>query len=330
LISWKHSFNRLNEEYGITKKKKQALDNLYEKGRISQSTHDSFNNEIAAAIVEIEKQQQDLLEKMQLKTGELENQIKTLEMLLANYEIQYVAGEVDENTYTLEINLLSSGLETSKHELETIKDATNQLCAPIAPAPAAEPIALPVIEVAPALPVENVEVAVAAVEVTPELCIQEPVVPAPIAEEAIVIEQPAVIAAAAEAAPAVAPEPIAPEPVAVIEETVAEQMVVENVEVASEPVLEVPVAVEEEIVVEQAIAETVEVVQPEIVEAELTPIVEEIIPENPSQAPEAAPTEAAAEIVPEVCAETHQASMTSAKEALTIIETSDSSESKNQ
>jgi hypothetical protein len=34
--------------------------------------------------------------------------------------------------------------------------------------------------------------------------------------------------------------------------------------------------------------------------------------------------------VPEVCAETHQASMTSAKEALTIVETSDSSESKNQ
>ena len=330
MISWKHSFNRLNEEYGIAKKKKQALDNLYIKGRISQSTHDSFNNEIAAAIVEIEKQQQDLVMKMQLKTGELENQIKTLEMLLANYEIQYVVGEVDENTYQLEINLLSSGLETAKHELETIKDATNQLCAPIAPAPVAEPIASPAVEVAPAQPVENVEVAVAAVEVAPELCIQEPVAAAPIVEEAIVIEQPAVFAVAAEAAPAVAPEPIAPEPVVIVEEAVAEQVVVENVEVVSEPVLEAPAAVEEEIVVEQAIAETVEVVQPEIVEAELPPIVEEIIPENPSQAPEAAPTEAAAEVVPEVCAETQPVSMTSAKEVLTVVETSDSSESKKE
>jgi hypothetical protein len=330
LISWKHSFNRLNEEYGIAKKKKHALDNLFEKGRISQSTHDSFNNEIAAAIVEIEKQQQDLVMKMQLKTGELENQIKTLEMLLANYEIQYVAGEVDENTYTLEINLLSSGLETSKRELETIKDATNQLCAPIAPAPIAEPIALPAVEVACAQPIVNMEVAVVAVEVTPELCIQEPIAVAPIAEEPIVIEQPAVIAAAAEAAPAVIAEPIAPEPIAIIEEAVAEPVVIETVEVTSEPVLEAPAVVEEEIVVEQAIAETVEVVQPEIVEAELPPIVEEMIPENPSQAPEAAPTEAAAEIVPEVCVETHQALMTSAKEALTVVETSDSSESKNE
>jgi len=35
LISWKHSFNRLNEEFEMAKKKKQALDNLFETGRIS-------------------------------------------------------------------------------------------------------------------------------------------------------------------------------------------------------------------------------------------------------------------------------------------------------
>src|SRR3989304_5066012 len=103
LISWKHSYNRLNEEYEIAKKKKQALDNLFEKGKISQSTHDSFNNEIATAITEIEKQQQTLLEKMQQKTCELKAQINTLEMLLANYEIQHVTGEIDETTYNLEI-----------------------------------------------------------------------------------------------------------------------------------------------------------------------------------------------------------------------------------
>ncbi|MFA5365771.1 MAG: CdvA-like protein, partial [Candidatus Bathyarchaeia archaeon] len=130
MISWKHSFNRLNEEYEIANKKKQALDNLFEKGRISQSTRDSFNNEIAGAIAEIEHQQQDLLQKMQMKTGELENQIKTLEMLLANYEIQHVTGEIDENTYELELNLLSKGLETARTELGNIQEATSKLCSP--------------------------------------------------------------------------------------------------------------------------------------------------------------------------------------------------------
>ena len=128
VITWKSSFNRLNEELGIAKKKKQALDNLFEKGKISQSTHDSFNAEILAAIAEIEKQQQELAQRMKQKTQELQNQIKTLEILLANYEIQYVAGEIDDNTYQLEINLLGSGLDAATRELEAVQSAVNQLC----------------------------------------------------------------------------------------------------------------------------------------------------------------------------------------------------------
>ncbi len=53
LISWKHSFKRLNEEYEIAKKKKQALDNLFETGRNSKATRDSFESDINAVIMEI-------------------------------------------------------------------------------------------------------------------------------------------------------------------------------------------------------------------------------------------------------------------------------------
>ena len=143
VISWKHSFSRLNEENEIAKKKKLALTSLYEKGRISQSTYDSFNVEIAAAIAEIEKQQNDLIQKMQAKTSDLNSQIKSLEILLANYEIQHVAGEIDDNTYTLEINMLNNGLETAKHELETIQNAVNQLSNPVTAETTAQPTAVP-------------------------------------------------------------------------------------------------------------------------------------------------------------------------------------------
>jgi chromosome segregation ATPase len=127
LISWKHSFRRLNEEYEIAKKKKQALDNLLENGRISQPTHEMFDKEIAEAIAEIERQRKDLLEKMNSKIRELESQIKTLEVLVANYEIQHVTGEVEEEVYQREINLLSVGLETARKELDAMKEALNQL-----------------------------------------------------------------------------------------------------------------------------------------------------------------------------------------------------------
>jgi len=64
LISWKYSFKRLNEEYEIAKKKKQVLDHLFEVGKISQATRDSFTGDISAAIMAIEKQRNDLAEKM--------------------------------------------------------------------------------------------------------------------------------------------------------------------------------------------------------------------------------------------------------------------------
>jgi hypothetical protein len=127
LISWKHSFKKLNEENEMAKKKKQALDNLLNTGRISQSTYDLFNNEIDEAIAEIERQQKGLLEKMNSKMEELEEQIKTLEMLLANFEIQHVTGEVDEEVYQREMGILSMGIETAKHELDVVREAVNQL-----------------------------------------------------------------------------------------------------------------------------------------------------------------------------------------------------------
>ena len=127
LISWKHSFKRLNEESEMARKKKQALDNLLSTGRISQSTYDSFSKEMDEAIAEIERQRDALLEKMGSKMKELEGQIRTLEMLFANFEIQHVAGEVDDETYQREIGLLSTGLEAARHELDAVNEAVSQL-----------------------------------------------------------------------------------------------------------------------------------------------------------------------------------------------------------
>jgi chromosome segregation ATPase len=127
LISWKHSFESLAEEFEMTKKKKEVLDNLLDAGKISQPIYDSFNEKIDEAVAEIEKQQRALLEKMNSKAGELEDHTKTLEMLLANFEIKHVTGEIDEEVYQREISLLSTGLEVARQELDTAKEAINQL-----------------------------------------------------------------------------------------------------------------------------------------------------------------------------------------------------------
>ena len=134
MISWKYTFKRLNEEYDIAKRKKQALDNLFETGKISQSTRDSFDGEISAAIATIEKQQKELIDSMAGKTQELENQIKMLETLLANYEIQHVVGEIDEDIYQREISLLTTGLRNNQKRAKHNKTSHNLNYPPAAPA----------------------------------------------------------------------------------------------------------------------------------------------------------------------------------------------------
>jgi hypothetical protein len=310
LISWKHSFKRLNEEYDIAKRKQQALDKLYASGKISQSTRDSFDNELVSAIAEIEKQQKDLLAKMETKVSELRSQIQTLEMLLANYEIQHVVGEIEEDTYQREITLLSTGLDTAKHELDVIKEAASQLCPTAAPAtlipeptpeiaaqipedtalptPEPENIPIPTVENVTVAPEVEAIPAPADVE-TPLLCSQEPAQAEPESASEPVQEE-AATEISVEAEPEAEIETVVEAPVEMAEDVT--EMPIETVETVLEPDAEIAEA-SAEITVEptmEAAEISTEVGAEDVVEAQIEDAAEiteetsdevmEIIPET--------------------------------------------------
>lgn len=127
MISWKYSFETALKELEIVRKKKQALDSLFNTGKISASTYEHLNKEISNAITAIEADQKALTEKMTLRAGELESQIKSLEMFLANLEIHHAAGELDEDAYRHQSDAITLGLETTKQELNDIKEALVRL-----------------------------------------------------------------------------------------------------------------------------------------------------------------------------------------------------------
>jgi len=147
----------LSEEYETANKKKKALDGLLAGQKISQTTYDLFDREIAEATAEIENQQRLLQEKMDARIGELADQVKTLEILLANFELQHVTGEVEEDVYQRQIAVLSVGLESAKQELETIREASDQLLKGDLTMPECEPtkaVVEPVVEFASAAQTE--------------------------------------------------------------------------------------------------------------------------------------------------------------------------------
>jgi hypothetical protein len=249
LISWKYSFEEISKDLELTKKKKLALDGLLEEGKISQSTYESLNKELTDTIVEIEARRTALAGKITSKISELEQQTTVLEMFLANSEIGYAAGEIDEDLHQRETNAFALGLEATKQELNTIKESLGDLTPE-------EPVTMP-----PSPPVEVTEEAEIEelVEVQPEIVAEEAVEPEVVAEEP-------------------------PEPETISEELVTEEsgetpaeevFVEEAVEVVHEELPETPSEVSPEEFSEEAPVEEEKSHQPEeVVEESVEEIVE--------------------------------------------------------
>lgn len=127
MISWKYSFQKINEEYTLAVKKKNALDKLLEAGKISQPTYEWFNKEITETLEEIEKHRRELGEKLNTKISELQQQVKTLEIFLVNLEIQRATGEVAGEIYEKQIESLTVGINAARQELNSLKEAADEL-----------------------------------------------------------------------------------------------------------------------------------------------------------------------------------------------------------
>jgi len=127
LVTWRDSFEKINSELDIAKRKKQALENLHNAGRVSQFAYECLNKELTDETEQIETRRKTLTEKMTGKLNELEEQRMALEMFLANTEMAYVAGEINDEIHSKESSALDLGLEATKQELSWIKEAIIQL-----------------------------------------------------------------------------------------------------------------------------------------------------------------------------------------------------------
>lgn len=127
LVTWRDSFERINSELDVNTRKKLALENLNNAGRISQFAYECLNKELADEIEQIEIKRKALAEKMTSKLNELEEQRMALELFLANTEMAYVAGEINDEIHAKESAALDLGLEATKQELDWIKEVIIQL-----------------------------------------------------------------------------------------------------------------------------------------------------------------------------------------------------------
>ena len=172
MISWKSSFEEISKDLELTKRKKQTLDDLLKEGKISQSTYESLNKDLTDAISEVEARKKAIAEKVTSKIGELEQQITVLETFLANSEIGYAAGEIDDELHQRETGAFALGLEATKQELDTIKEGLGTLMPE-------EPVAIP--PTPPSEVIEETEIELG--ETLPEIAEEGAPEPEPVSEE---------------------------------------------------------------------------------------------------------------------------------------------------
>jgi hypothetical protein len=130
---WKYSFDLATKELEVTKKKKQALDNLYASNKISQSTYDNLDSDLSKAITELEGHIKTIKDRMTSRTQELDRQVSTLELFLASLEIHHAAGDVDDDTYEKQNNAIVLGLEATRQELDEIAISSKIISQPMKP-----------------------------------------------------------------------------------------------------------------------------------------------------------------------------------------------------
>lgn len=127
MSSWKRSFEMATQELDLTRRKKQALDDLLEKRRVSQLTYEHLGKTLTARLLELEAHQRSLADKMNDRADELEEQIGLFELALAYLEIRHVGGETGEEVYTRNKQTVVLGLDATKSELDLIRNSLTKI-----------------------------------------------------------------------------------------------------------------------------------------------------------------------------------------------------------
>ncbi len=110
-------------ELELIKKRQQTLEKLSASERISQSTYEYLKKKLTEETINLEAELKSLLDNMTVVAQELESQMGGLELALANLEMHYATGEIDEQTYENQNKAILLSIDAVKQEVKNIKNS---------------------------------------------------------------------------------------------------------------------------------------------------------------------------------------------------------------
>ena len=105
----------------------KALDELQKNGDIDINIYEELRKQHSSSIEELKEQKEILLESLKERIQKLDNQIKELEIFLANSKMQHSSGEIDEQAYKTSYEAVNRGLNIAISEKNHLKELTDFL-----------------------------------------------------------------------------------------------------------------------------------------------------------------------------------------------------------
>jgi hypothetical protein len=125
--SWKKSFETICLNIDLAKRKKQALDELLVKKRMSHPTYEHLIKILASNISELKVQRRSIVENISHRMEEIKKQIEIFELLLAKLEIEHINEKPNEALFKKNKEKMILGIEATNIELEQISISLNKI-----------------------------------------------------------------------------------------------------------------------------------------------------------------------------------------------------------
>ncbi|RLI21924.1 hypothetical protein DRO54_02430 [Candidatus Bathyarchaeota archaeon] len=119
--------DRLCNEIPLIWRKDQALKELLEQEKIPKDLYEDLHNSFEGALNQLKAEAQGILEKIDKKLAECNNQIKELNSALVNLEIEKHIGKIDDTLYNTAMELLQQNIRWVNSERDDLESLKNKL-----------------------------------------------------------------------------------------------------------------------------------------------------------------------------------------------------------
>lgn len=119
---WELEAESLRKQFDLIIRRIKALDELRRNGDIDEAIYEELRRQHSSSVEELKEQREILLESLEERMRRLDNQIKELEIFLANSKMQHTSGEISDQAYKTAYEAVNNGLNRAISEKNHLRE----------------------------------------------------------------------------------------------------------------------------------------------------------------------------------------------------------------